>query len=70
MMLNTAVVGFGKARFKGEKGDPVTQSRHYCAPEAIANPSLARSFSNDMWAVGCTIMEPFLGRVLFPSVSY
>lgn len=69
-MLNAIVVGFGKACFKGEKVTPVQPSRRYCAPEAIANPSLGCSFSSDMWAVGCTIMELYLGRVLFPSVSY
>lgn len=67
-MSNLIIIDFGLSYdFHGVKSDKYNyylQSRYYRAPEIIFHKN--KSFSMDIWSIGCIFFELIFGKVLFP----
>jgi serine/threonine protein kinase len=58
------IVDFGLARKNGQYENSYIQSRYYRAPEVILGLGVSEAI--DMWSLGCTLAELYLGIPIFP----
>ncbi|KAF5968213.1 CMGC CLK kinase [Fusarium coicis] len=65
VLMNTEVrlIDFGLATFIDESPSYVDSTAPYCAPETWIFHEA--SFSQDIWSIGCTLVELFTGDILF-----
>lgn len=57
------VIDFGSATHEKEHHSRVVSTRHYRAPEVIAE--IGWSYPCDLWSVGCILFECYTGHTLF-----
>ncbi|XP_063688542.1 dual specificity protein kinase CLK2-like isoform X2 [Bolinopsis microptera] len=57
------LIDFGSATHEGEHHSRIVSTRHYRAPEVIAE--IGWSYPCDLWSVGCILFELYTGHTMF-----
>ena len=65
LLKNSSIklIDFGSTIFEWENHQTIISTRYYRAPEVILELDWDRTC--DTWSIGCTLLEMYLGHVLF-----